>query len=71
VAIPFQDLPRAEPPRIPFPDLPRTEKITRSLGEHEILLKFTDDDHAGLFGEWLDGPGWLAFLAWEEARTHG
>jgi hypothetical protein len=68
MAIPFQDLPRADPPRIPFPAMPRTERITRSIGEHEILLKFTDDDHAVLFGEWFNEHGWDMFLAWEAAR---
>lgn len=66
MALPLDDLP--DPPRIPFPVMPRTEQITRSLGEHEVLMTFASDDYAELFTEWLHSGGWNAFLAWEVSR---
>jgi hypothetical protein len=48
--------------------MPRTEQITRSLGEHEILMKFASDDYAEVFTDWLTDHGWAAFLTWEAGR---
>ncbi len=50
--------------RIPPPERPRTHSHVQTVPENHILLIFGSDDHAELFGSWLDEEGWAAFQEW-------
>jgi hypothetical protein len=54
---------------IPFPEMPRQYELTRSVPDHELLLSFRDDEHASMFSDWLQGPGWEAFGTWAGGRA--
>lgn len=49
-------------PQIPFPDMPSTRQLTQTVPDHEVLLVFNGDDDAQKFRDWLQEPGWQAFV---------
>lgn len=36
-------------------------EITRYIADHEVLLSFSDDQHAFVFGDWMFEHGWELF----------
>ena len=63
-------MPKIEiPPDLAYPEIVQTEQITRTVPDHEVLLRFTSDAHADYFGDWLIEQGWTAFRKYAAAAV--
>jgi len=43
--------------------------IRKSLGEHEVLVSFDNDDDAAGFDDWWLSEGERAYLAWKQGEV--
>lgn len=53
---------------IPFPQIVDSERIVRTVPDHEVLLRFVNDGDAERFADWLqEDRTWQAFCQYAEA----